>query len=395
MFMYISRIADGILNKHVSDSKISMILGARQVGKTTLLQHGLVDKKSVFLNFDIEIDKQRFLAASALPPIDGLGSLGNPDFLVIDEAQRMPETARIVKGWYDSQLPVKIFLLGSSSFSLMSQSVESLAGRNRKLFLPPLLFNETLSHAGWVSPVYTPSILHEQFAEPLMEMLLQSMVFGGYPETVTSVEKAALLRNLSGDYLWKDLLQLGGIKSPDAIRRLLLLLAHQAGAEVSVNELASQLRLSRATVDRYVELLEEAFVIFRLPAFSTNSRKEVNKSKKIYFWDTGIRNALLNEFNTSALRSDIGTLWENWLVAEFAKENFLTGQRKQLFFWRTRSGSEVDLVVQSEDEMFAFEMKWRKKGRAVRSFQERYGVPVETINSSNFMEKLPGALPTV
>ena len=158
------------------------------------------------------------------------------------------------------------------------------------------------------------------------------MVFGNYPEAIILADKQQYLLNLSADYLLKDVLQLGLIKTPDLIKKLLMLLSHQVGAEVSISELASNLSISKITVDRYLDLLEETFIIFRLPAFSTNPRKEITKSHKIYFYDNGIRNALLNEFSLNPLRGDIGGLWENWVIAEFAKENLLTGRKKTLFF---------------------------------------------------------------
>ena len=211
--------------------------------------------------------------------------------------------------------------------------------------------------------------------------LLKSMVFGCYPEVVTSDDKIGLLRELSGDYLWKDILQAGLIKTPDLIRRLLTLLAHQAGSEVSVNELAQQLQMARQTVERYLDLLEETFVIFRLPAYSTNLRKEVVKSRKIFFWDTGIRNAVLNAFDLNENRPDIGSLFENYLIAEIAKRNDLSDNPAELYFWRTVSMSEVDLVVKQGSTLMPYEIKWgKKKGKCI-AFQNEYGIPVQTLSS--------------
>ena len=165
----------------------------------------------------------------------------------------------------------------------------------------------------------------------------------------------------------------------DIIRRLLLLLAHQAGNEVSVNELATQLQMGRPTVDRYLDLLEQTFVIFRLPAFSTNPRKEISKSHKVFFWDTGIRNALLNAFAADEFRPDIGSVWENWVIAEIAKSNALMGSPWELFFWRSRTQAEVDLVVKSETGLRAFEIKWRPRRAGSAAFRSAYGVNVEPI----------------
>jgi predicted AAA+ superfamily ATPase len=381
--MYVNRIAENNIKTMLASGKVGIVLGARQVGKTTLVEHVLAGSKAVFLNFDIEIDKQRFLASASLPPGDAMKSLGSPEVLVVDEAQRLPETGRIVKGWHDTRVPVRILLLGSSSLDILNQSAESLTGRNEKLLLPPLLFEEALKAQSWYADEYTPEIITKNFSQPLRVFLLQAMAFGLYPEVVTAENKPPLLRNLSSDYLWKDILHSALVKTPDMIRKLLTLLAHQAGSEVSVNELAVQLHISRPTVERYLELLEQTFVIFRLPSFSTNARKEIAKSKKIYFWDTGIRNALLNAFSTDALRPDIGSLWENWVIAEAAKHNLLHGAESELFFWRSRAQSEVDLVIKTGEQLQAFEIKWSGGHTAARAFRDKYGVDVQLIDADN------------
>lgn len=381
--MYLKRVAEEALKAILTGDKVGIILGARQVGKTTLVEHVVTGRPAVFLNFDVELDKARFLAAAALSPGDALRSLGNPAVLVIDEAQRLPEAARIIKGWHDARLPAQFLLLGSSSLDLLDQTAESLTGRNRKLVLPPLLFAETLGTQVWADAGATPDHLCLHFAPQLRAFLLQRLAFGSYPEVVTSPNPVPLLRELSSDYLWKDVLQTGLVKTPDLIKRLLLLLAHQAGSEVSVNELAKQLQMARPTVDRYLDLLEQTFVIFRLPAFSTNPRKEIAKSQKVFFWDTGIRNALLNAFSTDEFRPDIGALWENWVIAEFAKHNALLGSPAELFFWRTRAQSEVDLVVKQGTGLSAFEIKWSPRRGSGRAFRDAYGVEVEPVHPGN------------
>jgi len=162
-----------------------------------------------------------------------------------------------------------------------------------------------------------------------------------------------------------------------------LLLAHQAGNEVSVHELATQLQMARPTVERYLQLLEQTYVIFRLPSFSTNPRKEIAKSRKVFFWDTGIRNALLNAFATEEFRPDIGALWENWVIAEATKRNALQGNPSELFFWRSRTQSEVDLLIKTGDRLSAFEIKWSARRPVARAFHSRYGVDVELIEPGN------------
>ncbi len=380
---YIPRLGQARFEKFLEAPKVVIVLGARQVGKTTLVQRLLKDINAFFLNFDIEIDKQRFLSASKVSPIEAMKSFGMPKILVIDEAQRLVETGRIIKGWYDAKVPTKMVLLGSSSLDILSQSAESLTGRNVKLFLTPLLFREIIAFQDWYSSVFSWNQLQKQFIEQIKTTLMQTLVFGSYPEAVATSEKTQYLTNLVSDYLLKDVLQLGLVKTPDIIKRLLMLLAYQVGSEVSVNELANNLNLSRPTVDRYLDLLEQTFVIFRLPAFSTNPRKEIAKSSKIYFWDTGVRNALLNEFSINPLRSDIGALWENWVVAEAAKENIQMELGKNLYFWRSRAGSEIDLVVKDSEKIRAFEIKWSPGRKAnTRAFTNHYGVNVEVITSN-------------
>lgn len=381
--MYIKRTAEDLFNPLTRKNKVIILLGARQVGKTTLIKNLFGNHKSVFLNFDIEVDKQRFLAAKNLTPADALKSFGNPDFLIIDEVQRLPETARIIKGWYDSGVKTKIILLGSSSIDIASQTVEALTGRNIKIYLPPLQFKEIIVAQSWYSSVYDRKTLNENFSAQIQTNLLQSLVFGSYPEVVTSVNKRELLLTLANDYLFKDVLQLGLIKSPDLIKKLLMLLAYQVGSEVSINEIATSLGMSRSTVERYIHLLEQTFVIFKLPAFSSNPRKEITKNNKIYFWDTGIRNALLNDFSLSDIRSDIGMLWENWVISEIAKDNVQNGSKRNLYFWRTRAGSEVDLIIRENNQLQAFEIKWNDRNyRKNKAFSNAYNVDIQFITKS-------------
>lgn len=388
--MYLSRILDQKIIGSLANRKIIFVLGPRQVGKTTLMEEFLKKQEGLILNLDLEIDKAKLLAASHLDPVSAVKNLGVLNkILVIDEAHRYPEIGRIVKGWYDAGIPVKIFLLGSSSLNLLDKTAENLTGRNEKLFLTPFLFEEILKVQPWYSLSIKLKNLQADFKEQMQSLLLPRLIYGSYPETFLVSEKEKYLVNLTSDYLLKDILQTDLVKQPEAVKRLLLLLAHQVGSEVSVNELANALSLSRQTVEKYLDLLERVFVIFRLPSFSSNPRKEIVKSKKIFFWDTGIRNALLNEFNFSALRSDIGGLWENWVIAEFAKRNLMQGLNQNLYFWRTRDGSEVDLVVKDSKGLKAFEIKWSaKKGSARASFRDKYKILPLLINRENFVKFL-------
>ena len=385
--MYINRIAENKVKKLLKNSKVVILLGARQVGKTTLIEQVLKQHKSVILNLDVEVDKARLLGISHLSPENAMKNLENPELLVIDEAQRLPETARIVKGWFDSKVKTKIILLGSSSLNLLDQSAESLTGRNVKLFLPPLLFSEIINNQSWYSKELTTKILKENFNNQLETLIQEQIIYGSYPESVITSQKPQYLLNLVSDYLLKDVFQSTLIRSPEIVKKLLMLLARQIGSEVSSTELANNLQVSRITIEKYIDLLEKSFVIFRFTAFSSNLRKEIVKSTKIFFWDTGVRNAILNDFNFSGFRNDIGLLWENWVIAEFAKKNLLEGQLKNLYFWRTRSGSEIDLVIKGNDIFKAYEIKWSKtKPSNGKAFTNRYKIPIEIITKENVVD---------
>jgi len=385
--MYINRIAENKVKKLLKNPKVVILLGARQVGKTTLIEQVLKQHKSVILNLDVEVDKARLLGISHLSPENAMKNLENPELLVIDEAQRLPETARIVKGWFDSKVKTKIILLGSSSLNLLDQSAESLTGRNVKLFLPPLLFSEIINNQSWYSKELTTKILKENFNNQLETLIQEQIIYGSYPESVITSQKPQYLLNLVSDYLLKDVFQSTLIRSPEIVKKLLMLLAHQIGSEVSSTELANNLQVSRITIEKYIDLLEKSFVIFRFTAFSSNLRKEIVKSTKIFFWDTGVRNAILNDFNFSGFRNDIGLLWENWVIAEFAKKNLLEGQLKSLYFWRTRSGSEIDLVIKGNDIFKAYEIKWSKtKPSNGKAFTNRYKIPIEIITKENVVD---------
>ncbi|MCX6718758.1 MAG: ATP-binding protein [Candidatus Taylorbacteria bacterium] len=400
--MYIHRFADKKIEELLKSKKVLLVLGARQVGKTTSVQNYLKDRKSVYLNFDLDIDRNRFLASASLSAFDAHAYFGSPDYLALDEAQREITTARIVKGWFDSHVPMRVILLGSSSLNLLNQSVESLTGRNEKLFLTPFLFRELVECQIWFDTKLSHEALLASFGPQIRTLLMQSMVYGNYPEAVISEKREDFLLNLISDYLFKDILQLGLVKSPDQIKRLLLLLAHQVCSEVSINELSNSLDMSRQTVERYIDILEQAFVIFRLPAFSTNPRKEITKNQKIYFYDTGVRNALLKEFSMNESRSDIGALWENWVVAEYMKMNLLNGQPDNLYFWRSRSQSEVDLVIKGArtDDLpgglLAYEIKWKRQGQGSRAFEDQYKVKVNMLHSEDpFVISRPSIIPTI
>lgn len=391
--MYIDRAIESELTKLLEDNKIILLLGARQVGKTTLIEPFVRREGGVLLNCDVEADRSRLLTVSSLAPQEAMQALGSPRLLVVDEAQNLPEIGRIVKGWYDAHVTTKIVLLGSSSLDLLDRTAEPLTGRNEKVFLTPLLFTELLRSQSWYAPQFTKEHLKNQLRSQVQALMLQHIVFGGYPETVTTPDKEKYLLNLTSDYLLRDVLQSGLVKTPDPIKRLLALLAHQAGSKVNVSELAGTLDIARPTVENYLELLERSYIIFRVGAFSTNLRNEIGKDSKIFFWDTGVRNALLKEFSVSPLRSDIGSLFENWVMAEVAKQNLMSGSKLNIHFWRKKDGSEVDLVLRGTNTFKAYEMKWSKQKatRGSKSFTNAYGIPVDIVTKDTVLDLLiPG-----
>ena len=284
--MYIERSIEKEVARVIEGDKVAILLGARQVGKTTLIEPFVKAQDGLLLNCDIEVDKARLLAASTLSPADAMIALGNPKLLVIDEAQNLPGIGRIVKGWYDARVSTKIVLLGSSSLDLLDETAEPLTGRNEKLYLTPLLFTEVIRSQSWYSSQFTTDNLKTQFAGQIQTLLMQQIVFGGYPEAVKAADKEKYLLNLTADYLLRDVLQSGRVKGSDAIKRLLGLLAHQTGSDVSIDGLAGELKVSRQTIESYLDLLERSYVIFRVQAFSNNLRKEITKGIKIYFWDS-------------------------------------------------------------------------------------------------------------
>ncbi|MEX0650266.1 MAG: ATP-binding protein [Candidatus Andersenbacteria bacterium] len=373
--MYILRLLEEELKKSFDTSKVLLLLGARQVGKTTLVEHALSERRGALLNMDIEVDRARFVAAAQLAPQDAIRALGGEDVLVIDEAHRVADVGRICKGWYDAHVTTKIILLGSSSATLLDTAAAELTGRNEKLWLTPLLFRETLAQQTWFTPAYTATELHTHFDSQIRSSLLNRLVFGSYPEAFLSSDPSQYLTNLTSDYLLKDIFTASLVRSPEDIRRLLLELAKEIGNTVSVLQLATRLNISRQTVQKYLDLLEAIFVIFSLPAYATDPIKEITKTRKYYFWDTGVKNALQREWVVSDKRSDIDTLWENWVMAEIWKQGRTYNRQEDLFFWQSRNDSTVDLVVKQGNKLYPFDIHFNSdEKRPSRSFINTYNI---------------------
>jgi len=387
--MYIIRALEQKVIQSLDNSKVLLLLGARQVGKTTLIEHILSKTKGSLLNLDIEVDRARLLAASKLSPSEAMRTLNANRVLVIDEAHRLPEIGRICKGWYDAHIPTKIILLGSSSATLLDTASAELAGRNEKLWLTPLLFSEILHQQEWFSDSYSPQDLQTNFPDQIHALLLNRLVFGQYPEAYLTDNQEQYLTNLSHDYLLKDIFTAYVIRSPEDVRRLLLELVKELGNTVSVLQLATRLQLSRQTIQRYLDLLAGIFVIFSLPAFATDPIKEVNKSQKYYFWDNGVINALRHEWTVSDTRSDIDILWQNWVIAEILKQSKTHLRQEELFFWQSRNDFTVDLVVKQGDTLHPFNIRFNPTAKAPSAtFYRMYGVKPQIINPDNFLTHL-------
>ena len=273
--------------------------------------------------------------------------LGNCKLLIIDEAQRIPDIGLRLKLITDQIKDVQVIATGSSSFELASKVNESLAGRKREFRMFPISFEEMVQHS---------NLLEE------LRLIPHRMVFGYYPEVVTLAgQESIILKELSDSFLYKDILKLDNIGKPDKIVRLLKALAYQIGSLVSYNEVGQLVGLDPKTVDRYIDILEKSYIIFRLDSFSRNLRNELKSSRKIYFWDLGIRNILIGNLSQIENRSDAGALWENFVIAERKKRLYYHESIAQCWFWRTQSQQEIDYVEEENGIIQAYEFKWNDK----------------------------------
>jgi predicted AAA+ superfamily ATPase len=336
------------LNRIIKANKVLVIYGPRRVGKTTLLNHFLASTKLKYkLDSGDNIRVQQVLSSQDFTRI--LEYVSGYRLLAIDEAQQIPNIGMGLKIIVDQVPDIMVIATGSSSFDLAGAVGEPLTGRKTTLTLFPVAQQELLS-------VYNR---HE-----LREKLEDFLVFGSYPEVVTArhrQDKIALLDEIVGSYLLKDILSLDRIKGAGILLDLLKLIAFQVGSLVSLNELATQIRLDVKTVGRYLDIFEKAFVIKRIGGFSRNLRKEVVSKAKYYFLDNGIRNAVISQFNSLDNRNDIGALWENFMVTERLKKCAYQNLPGSFHFWRTYGGQEIDLVEEREGHLFGYELKWAEK----------------------------------
>ncbi|MBI5701411.1 ATP-binding protein [Candidatus Saganbacteria bacterium] len=336
-----------------------MIYGARQVGKTTLLQTFFKNTKLKYkIDSGDNIKVQEILGSQDFSKI--LDYASGYQLIVLDEAQRIPNIGMGLKILVDQIPGILVIATGSSSFELSGQIGEPLTGRKRTLTMYPLSQIELLKLFN---------------AHELNEKLGEWLIFGGYPAVITSKtreEKISVLEELVNSYLLKDILELEKVKGAQVLVNLLRLLAFQVGNEVSLSELANKLNIDYKTVARYIDLFEKAFVLFGLSGFSRNLRKEVTRKKKYYFYDNGIRNAIISNFNNLDMRDDIGKLWENFLVLERLKTQEYMQVHANNYFWRTWDGKEIDWIEEREGKLFAYEFKYKK---------DKVGLPKDFITS--------------
>ncbi|MFH1253127.1 MAG: ATP-binding protein [Candidatus Uhrbacteria bacterium] len=341
--MLINRLIQPKIEKKMFKGKVIVIYGARQVGKTTLIKQIQAKNSeiSAYFNCD-ESDVREAFSNTSSTAIKHF--LGNKKLIFLDEAQRVENIGLTLKLIVDNFPEIQIIATGSSSFDLSNKIIEPLTGRKYEFFLYPLAMKE-------LSQIYS--------SLELKRLLEQRIVFGMYPAVISSGQEAAeILKNLARSYSYKDVLNYQDIRNPEVLEKLLQALALQIGNEVSYNELGRLVGINRLTVQSYIKILEQAFIIFKLRPLSRNPRKELGKLHKIYFVDTGIRNALINNLNPLNLRNDVGSLWENFWISERIKNNSFAGRDINTFFWRTYSHQEVDFVEEENAKIFGFECKW-------------------------------------
>jgi len=344
--MLYKRTVQEAIEKNLFKGKVIVVYGARRVGKTTLIKQ-LLSKfpDGKYINCDL----LQYKSALETKNSEMLGNLiGNSKLLILDEAQNIKEIGKILKIIVDTFPDVQVIATGSSSFGLSNKLSEPLTGRSRFYLLCPFSFEE-------VQQKYNRIELDARLGNLLR--------FGMYPEVFDQAEEEAIeeLHNIASTYLYKDILQLDTIKRADLIHRLLKALALQLGNEISYNEIAGLLGENVHTIKRYIEILEQSFVIFRLPSFSKNLRKELGKRNKIYFFDLGIRNAIINNFTSLDSRNDTGALWENFCIVERMKHNQNHRIFKNYYFWRTYNQKEIDFIEEYGGKLFGFEFKWQLK----------------------------------
>jgi len=371
--MIIRKILDDI-QKNLFKGKTIIIYGPRQSGKTTLLKmiSDLLSQKILLLDCD-EPDVRKDLTDPTSVKLKKM--IGPSKVVMIDEAQRIKNIGLTIKLIHDKVEGVQVIATGSSALELSNKINEPLTGRKFEYLLLPVSTEELINHTDLITE---------------KRLLDSRLLYGMYPDVINQEgSERRILNNLAGSYLYKDIFAFQDVRKPEIIENLLEMLSLQIGSEVSYHELANNLGIDQITVRRYIDLLEKTFVVFRIRAFSRNLRNEIKKSRKIYFYDNGIRNALISDFGPVGLRVDIGALWENFLVSERKKwlnNNFIYSKS---FFWRTKQHQEIDYIEESDSIMNAYEFKWsgKKNPKFPLTFTRSYPhAKTKLITSENYME---------
>lgn len=373
----IKRKLTPVIANKIGKGKAIVLIGARQVGKSTLFDMLMKEMQGpvLSLNCDDPVVRDTLTSLSAM---DLKLLIAQNKVLMIDEAQRVDDIGMLMKRIVDSYPDVQVLATGSSSLGLRDRINEPLTGRKFEYEMYPVSTAEVYDTFG---------LIHTR------QLLESRLIYGSYPDVLTHLEDAKdLLANLSDSYLYKDILELDSVRKPDLLRKILIALALQIGSEVSYNELASTVGSDPKTVERYVDLLEKCFVTYRLSGLSRNLRNELKKAKKIFFYETGIRNAIINNFAPVGLRSDMGGLWENFFIMERIKRNAYSGIKANYYFWRTTDQKEIDFVEEYDGEFTIFEMKWNPRNRNTKfptAFTEAYPCrSAVVVTPENYLEHL-------
>ena len=365
-----TRTIENIIEEKLNGGKAIILVGARQVGKTTLLKQILNDKDYLFLDAD-DPSTRSLLQSPTTEQIRTI--LGDYKYVFLDEAQRISGIGLTLKIITDQFKDIQLFVSGSSSFDLGNALNEPLTGRKWEYELFPISWEEYENKIGFIKS--------EQQIE-------NRLLYGFYPEVINNQGKEReTLKNLVNSYLYRDILAFSDIRKPEILEQLLQALALQMGSEVNYNELSGLLKVNKITIQKYIEILEQGYIVFRLGSFSRNLRNEIKQNRKIYFYDNGIRNMILGDFKPLDLRLDKGALWENFLVSERRKQNIYKDTFARMYFWRTQQQQEIDFVEEKEGEISAFEFKWKeKKTKLPQKFLDTYNAKGYVINRTNFRD---------